>query len=178
MALDVYLQSFRDGAPGGGDAMGALALIRAFGAELDDLGAWQIDLGEGVAAELTGLPDLDDAQPQEEWALSCVVRLSDLTPRGADFLFGLAQSGLMAIIVPHQDAPGGAYVLLPMEVDPDDLPDEDLFDAPEGVENSNELFDVLDPLGAGHWSVQEDELTAAPIARVGLFARLVNLFRG
>ena len=178
MALDVYLQSFLNGAPGGGDAMGALSLMRAFGAELDDFGAWQVDLGDGIAAEVTGLADLAEAQPNDIWALSALVRLSDLTPRGADFLFGLAQSGLMTVILPNQEAPGGAYVMLPMDVDPAHLPDEALFDAPEGIENSNEMYSVLEPLQVGHWTVQDDELTATPQPRQGVIARFLDWLRG
>ena len=172
MALDVYLKSFLGGAPGGGDARGALTLVETFGAELDDLGAWQIDLGDGVAAEVSGLADLAEAEAGEFWELACLVRLSDLTPRGADFLFGLAQSGLMVVIYPHQEAPHGAYVYVPMEVDAVDLPSDALFDAAEGIETSNELHSVLAPLQLGHWSVQEDELTPARTVRAGLFARL------
>lgn len=180
MALDVYLQSFRKGVPGGGDAAGALALLRAFGARLDDLGAWQLELGDGTGAEVTGMENLRQQKRSRRIpALSCLVRLSELTPRAADFLFGLAQSGTMAVIVPHQDAPGGAYVLLPMQVDPADLPAEALFDAPEGIDTSDELYAVLARLQDRHWGTDSPG-HAPPQLQVtaGFLARFIGWLRG
>ncbi len=158
MALEVYLESFMGGEPGGGDAGAALAILRAFGARRDDFGAWQLEFGEGAAAEVTGFERLDETAADNAQALSCLVRLSDLTPRGADFLFELAQNAVLAIIVPHEEAPNGVYVLVPMEVDPADLPAAPPFDTPRGVDHSGTLFALLNPLQAGRWSVWDDEL--------------------
>ncbi len=178
MAIDVYLKSFLGGVPGGGDAAGALGLFATFGATRDEFGAWQIELSDGVAAEVTDLQDLSEAEPGDFMSLSCLVRLSELTPRGADFLFGLAQSGLMAVIYPYEDAPLGAYVLVPMEVDPADLPDDALFDAAEGIESSNELYAALEPLQLGRWMVDEGALTPRHLPHDGFWARIKDWIAG
>jgi hypothetical protein len=178
MALDVYLQSFQDGLAGGGDAASALAFLQRYRADLDGFGAWQIDLDDEGGVEVTGLSDLEEAEPDEAWALSCLVRLAEWTPRSADFLFGLAQRGRMAVIVPHEDAPGGAYVLLPMDVDREDLPDEDSFDAPEGIESARELFAALAPLQQAHRADRGGDESYFRRRKPGVIARFWRLVRG
>jgi hypothetical protein len=178
MAFEIFLQSFRSGAPGGGNAAGALALLLDFGAEQDEFGAWQVDLDDEGSAEVTGLAELKNARPGGRWKLACTVRLSELTPRGADLLFGLAQAGLMALIFPHDAAEGGAVVLLADGVSRDNLPGDRVYDAPEGISNPTELRDALLPWMPELWSDADDQRKAYLLGKNGITAQLWAWMRG
>lgn len=134
MTLEVYLRSF---GPEGADTG---ALLITLGAERDELGAWQIDLGDGAAAEVSGF-GATQAQPQD--GRSGQVRLSGLTRRGADVLFAIARNGRFAMIVPDTAAADGVRVVVPAGLDTALLPDEPPYDQAQTAESPNALFSLL-----------------------------------
>lgn len=137
MTLEVYLRSF---GPEGADTE---ALLIALGAERDDLGAWQIDLGDGAAAEASGLGAVD-AQPSG--GRSGQVRLSGLTRRGADVLYALARNGRFAMIVPDPAAAGSVWVIVPAGLDLGLLPAGPPYDQAQVAESPIALFALLSTL--------------------------------
>ena len=137
MTLEVYLRSF---GPEGADTE---TLLIALGAERDDFGAWQIDLGDGAAAEVSGL-GASDAKPSG--ARGGQVRLSGLTKRGADVLYALARNGHFAMIVPDDAAAGSVRVIVPVGLDMGLLPAGAPYDRAQIAESANALFAVLSAL--------------------------------
>ncbi|MGQ0610735.1 MAG: hypothetical protein ACT4N9_06490 [Paracoccaceae bacterium] len=171
MTLEVYLRSH---GPEGADTG---ALLIALGGELDELGAWQIDLGDGAAAEVSGL-GATHAQPQG--GRSGQVRLSGLTRRGADVLYAIARNGRFAMIVPDPAAAGGVLVVVPAGLDPALLPAEPPYDQAQVAEGPNALFALLSALRADVLSTKSAPAAASRIAPPGQgwLARLLSRILG
>lgn len=162
MTLEVYLRSF---GPAGADAE---PLLIALGAEQDGLGSWQVDLGDGAAAEVSGLGAAGGR--------AGLVRLSGHTRRGADLLYALARSGNCAMVLPDTEAAGGARVFLPAGFDRALLPEAAPFDAAQSVESQSALYALLsDLLGKNRPEAGNAADTAPPPpAALGWLRRLIG----
>lgn len=134
MTVEVYLRSF------GGAGADTGALLIAFGAELDSLGAWQVDLGDGASAEVSGL---GAPAGQPDGARAGLVRLTGLTKRGADLLYALARGGGFAMILPDPEGSDGVRIFLPDRFDRALLPASASADQAQTAESPAALFVLL-----------------------------------
>ena len=170
MTLEVYLLSF---GPQGADTE---TLLIALGAEQDGFGAWQVDLGDGAAAEVSGL---GGGHGQKSGARAGLVRLTGLTKRGGDLLYAIARGGGFALILPDPEVSGGVRVFLPSGFDPALVPLTPPYDAAQSVENPSAFFAHLSEHVDGARPEKQGSADAAPpiLAADGWLQRLLGRLR-